>query len=62
MKEAADSDTAVLPYKEGTAPTAENYQNFTFTENILTIYFPKYSVAAGAFGELHVDIPRSEIK
>jgi hypothetical protein len=62
MKEAADTDVVVLPYKEGTAPTAENYKNFIFTKDTLTIYFAKYSVAAGAFGELHVDIPISDIK
>ncbi|HEX7724503.1 MAG TPA: DUF3298 domain-containing protein, partial [Candidatus Paceibacterota bacterium] len=62
MKEAADTDVEIAPYKDGVAPTAENYQNFTFTENVLTIYFPKYSVGAGAFGEMHVDIPIKNIK
>lgn len=47
---------------EGTAPLAENFQNFTFTDNTITFYFPKYAVAPGAFGEQHATLPRSTIK
>ncbi len=47
---------------EGTAPIAENFANFTFTDDTITFYFPKYAVAPGAFGEQHVTIPRSDIR
>ncbi len=36
--------------EEGTAPTAENYANFTFNYDSLTVYFQQYQVAPGAFG------------
>ncbi|HOB89900.1 MAG TPA: DUF3298 and DUF4163 domain-containing protein [Candidatus Colwellbacteria bacterium] len=35
---------------EGAAPTAENYKDFTFNRDVLTVYFQKYQVAAGAAG------------
>lgn len=46
----------------GTEPTAANFADFTFTDYIVTIYFPKYAVAPGSFGEQHVDIPRSAVE
>jgi hypothetical protein len=46
----------------GTEPTADNFADFTFTDYIVTIYFPKYAVAPGSFGEQHVDIPRSAVE
>jgi len=46
----------------GTEPTADNFANFTFTDYIVTIYFPKYAVAPGSFGEQHVDVPRSAVE
>lgn len=62
MQEAAGKDVPLDMMKEGTAPKAENFQDFTFTEKALTIYFPKYAVAPGAFGEQKVAIPLSDIK
>lgn len=62
MTKTSESDVPLQPYAEGVEPKIENFQNFTFTENILTIYFPKYSVGAGAFGEMHVEIPLRDIK
>ena len=47
---------------EGTAPTADDFSNFTFTDDTITFYFPKYAVAPGSFGEQHVTLPRSDIK
>lgn len=47
---------------QGTAPTADDFANFTFTDDTITFYFPKYAVAPGAFGEQHVTLPRSDIK
>jgi len=46
----------------GTAPTQSNFRNFTFTNALVTIYFPKYAVAPGSFGEQHVTIIRSSVK
>ena len=45
-----------------TTPDAGNFQDFTFTDYLLNIYFPKYSVAPGAFGEQKVVIPLNELK
>ena len=44
----------------GTAPEAANFQNFTFTNYLITIYFPKYAVAPGSFGEEQITLPRGE--
>jgi hypothetical protein len=62
LKEAGGPDAPLDELAPGTAPVAENFKNFTFTDNAITIYFPKYSVAAGAFGEQKVVITRSEVK
>lgn len=43
---------------DGVAPTSDNFQNFTFTDYDVTIYFPKYAVAPGSFGEQKITIPR----
>jgi hypothetical protein len=37
---------------QGTSPTADNYKNFTFNYNSLTIYFQQYQVAPGAAGSV----------
>ena len=47
---------------EGTAPTTDNFSNFTFDEYAITFYFPKYAVAPGAFGEQRAQIPLSSIR
>lgn len=44
----------------GTAPNADNYQWYTFTDEGVTVYFPKYQVAPGAAGEQKVTIPRNQ--
>ncbi|MFA6495272.1 MAG: DUF3298 and DUF4163 domain-containing protein [Candidatus Paceibacterota bacterium] len=41
----------------GTTPTVDNFKNFTFTNYLVTIYFPKYQVAPGAFGEQRITLP-----
>jgi hypothetical protein len=48
--------------QQGAAPTASNYANFMFNDDVATIYFPKYQVAPGDFGEQTVTIVRSTIK
>jgi hypothetical protein len=47
---------------EGTAPTDENFSRFTFTDKLITFYFPKYAVAPGAFGEQRTTIARSQVR
>jgi hypothetical protein len=47
---------------EGTTPTAEHYANFTFNDDVVNIYFPKYQVAPGVFGEQKAVIVRSTIR
>jgi hypothetical protein len=46
----------------GATPTADNYANFTFNDDVVNFYFPKYQVAPGVFGEQKVGIVRSTIK
>lgn len=43
---------------QGTAPTVDNFKNFTFAGTTVTIYFPKYQVAPGVFGEQQVTVAR----
>ncbi len=44
----------------GTAPNEDNYQWYTFTDDAVTVYFPRYQVAPGAAGEQKVTIPRNQ--
>jgi len=44
---------------EGTKPTADNFSKFTFDDTFVTLYFPKYQVAPGVYGEQKVSVPRA---
>jgi hypothetical protein len=44
--------------ESGTEPTIENFENFTFTDQAVMFYFPKYQVAPGVAGEQKVVMPR----
>lgn len=44
---------------DGTRPTLDNFQWFTFTDDAITFTFPKYQVAPGAAGEQTVTMPRN---
>lgn len=45
--------------RDGTDPTKpENFQNFTFLDKSIIIYFPEYQVAPYVYGEMSVSIPR----
>lgn len=47
---------------DGTDPLKPiNFKVFTFTNDTLTIYFGQYQVAAYAYGQFTVDIPRNNI-
>jgi hypothetical protein len=41
----------------GTAPTQENFSNFTLGESEITFYIPPYQVAAYAYGDFQVIVP-----
>ena len=45
----------------GTAPTAENYQDWALTTDSLNLYFDEYQVAPGAAGPQAIAIPLSEL-
>ena len=47
--------------ENGTNPTEENYRNFSFKYNSLTIYFQQYQVAPGAMGEVTVTFYKSTL-
>ncbi len=53
-----ESEFALGMLEEGTKPTEENFRHFTFTDDAVIIYFEKYRVAPGSFGEQRVAIPR----
>jgi len=44
--------------KEGASPKEENFKRFTFNDNIINFYFPKYQVTPGVFGEQKIVMPR----
>lgn len=47
-------------FEEGISAKPENFKNFTFDDNTITFYFPKYQVAPGAYGEQKVVMGRNE--
>lgn len=53
-----EGGAALEMLESGTEPTEENFRHFTFTDEAVTVYFEKYQVAPGSFGELRVVIPR----
>jgi hypothetical protein len=61
LTSASNGHPALDILQEGTTPTADHYSNFTFNDDAVTIYFPKYQVAPGVFGEQKVRIVRSTI-
>jgi hypothetical protein len=54
-------DTVVNMIADGTAPTTENFTNFMFNDDVVDLYFPKYQVAPGVYGEQRVIMPRKGI-
>lgn len=54
-----DDDSLKEMINQGTAPTFENFENFNFDPQGLTIYFGKYQVAPGAAGSLTVRITKA---
>lgn len=54
-------DTVANMISDGTAPKEENFGNFMFNNDVIDIYFPKYQVAPGVYGEQYVRMPRKGI-
>ncbi|MGB8981383.1 MAG: RsiV family protein [Anaerolineales bacterium] len=50
------------PWRDGAAPTSENYQNWNVTADGLLITFDTYQVAPGASGPQTVLVPYSELQ
>ena len=61
LRDAQQSEPDMAMLNAGTTPTADNFSNFTFNENMLTIYFPKYQVAAGAAGEQQIIVDITQL-
>ena len=59
---ASGGNASIDMINTGAAPTADNYANFMFSDDVVTIYFPKYQAGPGYFGEQNVSIVRSDIK
>lgn len=62
IKETGGPDAPTDMVAAGTAPIPDNFKDFTFTDYLLTIYFPKYAVAPGSFGEQKVVVPLAELR
>ncbi len=55
---ASNGNVEINMLQQGTTPVADNFKNFTFDNNAITFYFPKYQVAPGVFGEQQVNYGR----
>lgn len=49
-------------FKEGTKPTAKNYNIWSLTRDGVKITFPEYQIAAGAFPGVDVVVPYSHLQ
>ena len=47
----SDGNAAIDMIQQGASPTPTNYANFTFNDDVVDIYFPKYQAGPGSFGE-----------
>lgn len=48
-------------FEEGLTPTEGNYELFTVEKEGVTFYFPKYAIAAGAYGDFEIFIGFDEV-
>lgn len=55
---AFSGDASTEMVESGTEPLWENFKNFTFNDQAVIFYFPKYQVAPGSFGEQKIVLPR----
>lgn len=62
LEDASNGNYSRSMLDEGTAPNTDNFRYFTFTDDAITVYFPKYAVAPGSFGEQKAVILRSAIR
>lgn len=54
----SNGNVAMDMLRDGTRPTPDNFKYFTFDNHVIDLYFPKYQVAPGAFGEQKVTLSR----
>ncbi len=59
IKTEGNADMLIKMINEGAGPKEENFENFTFSDKMINIYFSKTKVLPGYFGEQGVRIPRS---
>lgn len=62
FKETCNGDLQCIPTEminEGAASKEENFSRFTFTDDTITFYFPKGTVAPGYAGEQTIIMPRN---
>ena len=59
MNQASNGSIPADMLDAATAPTADSFADFTFTDYEITIYFPKCDAAPCSFGEQSVTIPRN---
>jgi hypothetical protein len=50
------NDSITQMIDQGTAPTADNYKNFSFNSDSITIYFQQYQVAPGYIGPIPITL------
>lgn len=62
IKTEGNADILIKMINEGAEPKEENFENFTFTDKMVNIYFSKAKVLPGYFGEQEVHVPRSVFK
>lgn len=62
LAKALGSDIDIDYLNQGTAPAAENFQNFTINGDALVLIFPPYQVGPYALGTQTVTIPLAQLK
>lgn len=61
-EENKDDDFLKEMIEDGAGPNFENYEDFSFDKNKLTIYFQKYQVAPSVYGIMEVDLYKFELE
>jgi hypothetical protein len=55
-------DSMAQMVREGTRSTSENYRNFTFGSDKLTLYFEQYQAAPGAAGTIKIVFSKDDLE
>jgi len=56
------NDLLAQMVQEGTKPVLENYRNFTFGSDKLTLYFEQYQAAPGSAGMITVVFSKDDLE